>query len=289
MTLYRYIVITILAVFSLSSFAQTTEMEQRYNALAARFEVRDKLLAQDLKAYLKAYPYTTFAEEVKFMQGVLQVEKGQNKQGLKTLEAVEVQALTRPHQLDYTFYRGYAYLMQQEYHKASIYFNQLSKSDSRYATRGTYYYGYCLYKEQKYEQAKPVFQRLENESAYKKSVPYYLVQIEYALGHYDEAASRAETLLREQPEASNNSELHRILGEMYYHKSDYQQATTHLQAYHQAATANKEELLRNDLFMLGSAAYQLGDFSNAVKYRLPAAPPFPYPASGAHGRPVGRS
>ena len=116
---------------SLSSWAQTTEMEQRYNALAARFEVRDKQLAKDLKAYLQAFPYTTFADEVKFMQGVLQVEKGQNKQGLKTLESIDLKALTRPHQLDYTFYRGYAYLMQQDYHKASIYFGQLSKSDTR--------------------------------------------------------------------------------------------------------------------------------------------------------------
>ena len=67
-------------------FAQTSEMEQRYNALAARFDGRDKLLQKDLKAYLVAYPYTTFTDEVNFMQGVLQVEKGHYKQGLKILE-----------------------------------------------------------------------------------------------------------------------------------------------------------------------------------------------------------
>lgn len=111
MTSIRNYIIVFLCVMSLSSWAQTTEMEQRYNALAARFEVRDKQLTKDLKAYLQAFPYTTFADEVKFMQGVLQVEKGQNKQGLKTLESIDLKALTRPHQLDYTFYRGYAYLM----------------------------------------------------------------------------------------------------------------------------------------------------------------------------------
>ena len=266
MTSIRNYIIVFLCVMSLSSWAQTTEMEQRYNALAARFEVRDKQLAKDLKAYLQAFPYTTFADEVKFMQGVLQVEKGQNKQGLKTLESIDLKALTRPHQLDYTFYRGYAYLMQQDYHKASIYFGQLSKSDTRYATHGTYYYGYCLYKEQKYEQALPVFKKLEKEPAYSKTVPYYIVQIEYALGHHEEAVTRAETLLREHPEALNNSELHRILGESYYLKGDYKQATTHLQQYHKAATENKEELLRNDIFMLGVAAYKLGEYEDAVKY-----------------------
>ena len=48
-------------------FAQTTEMEQRYNALVERFDGRDKMLQKDLKAYLQAFPYTTFADEVNFM------------------------------------------------------------------------------------------------------------------------------------------------------------------------------------------------------------------------------
>ena len=122
--------------------AQTTEMELRYNALAERFDGRDKLLQRDLKAYLQASPYTTFADEVHFMQGVLQVEKGHYKQALKILEPIDIQALTRPHQQDYAFYRGYAYLMQQEFQRAAIYFGILSKEESRYTIRGTYYYAY---------------------------------------------------------------------------------------------------------------------------------------------------
>ena len=52
-------------LFSLS--AQTTEMEEAYNALAARFDGRDKALQNDLKEYLLAFPYTTYVDEVKFM------------------------------------------------------------------------------------------------------------------------------------------------------------------------------------------------------------------------------
>ena len=119
-------------------------MEKRYTALAERFDGRDKLLQRDLKSYLQAYPYTTFQDEVHFMQGVLQVEKGHYKQGLKILEPVDPKALSRDHQTDYAFYRGYAYLMMQEYQRASIYFSQLGKGKSRYTTRSTYYYAYCI-------------------------------------------------------------------------------------------------------------------------------------------------
>ena len=248
------------------SYAQTTEMETRYNELAARFDGRDKLLQRDLKAYLQAFPYTTFADEVHFMQGVLQVEKGHYKQSLKILEPIDLTALTRPHQTDYSFYRGYAYLMMQEYQRASIYFGVLSKGESRYATRGKYYYAYCLYKQGKYEQALPLLKQLENEQAYAKTVPYYIVQISYAQGDYEEVQTRAEQLLREHPESLNNGEMHRMLGEIYYTKQDYAKASEHLTHYQKAAKAQEEEPLRTNLYMLGSANYQLGRYDEAVKY-----------------------
>ena len=265
MTRLRNYVITILALLSLSASAQTTEMETQYNALAARFDGRDKLLQRDLKAYLQAFPYTTFADEVKFMQGVLQVEKGHYKQSLKILETVEAKHLSRPHQTDYSFYRGYAYLMMQEYQRASIYFAQLGKSDNRYATRGNYYYAYCMYKMEKYDKALPALLALENEPAYAQTVPYYIVQIYYAQQNYEEVSSRAKTLLREHPDSPNNNELHRILGEIYYHQKDYAAAVEHLRIYRDAALAAKEEPVRSDMYMLGEAEFALGQYEAAIK------------------------
>ena len=261
----RYIFVLILSsLFFIPLSAQTTEMETRYNALAERFDGRDKLLQRDLKNYLQAYPYTTFLDEVQFMQGVLQVEKGHYKQGLKILEPIDVKALTRAHQTDYSFYRGYAYLMMQEYQRASIYFSQLGKSNSRYTTRGTYYYAYCMYKLERYDKALPALKSLEDDPRYAKTVPYYLTQIYYATGNYEEAEARANALLREHQEDLNNGELHRILGEMSYLKEDYNGAVEHLKIYQKSAAENKEELLRNDMFMLGTAQYRLGQYDAAI-------------------------
>ena len=246
-------------------FAQTSEMEQRYLALEARFDGRDKMLAKDLKEYLVAYPYTTFVDEVNFMQGVLQVEKGHYKQSLKILEQVEAKALTRPHQTDYSFYRGYAYLMMQEFQRASVYFALLAKSDNRYTMRGSYYYAYCMYKLQQYDKALPALLQLENEPAYAQTVPYYIVQIYYAQGNYEEVGARAEALLRDDPEGPNNGELHRILGEIYFHQKNWSLAAEHLRAYRTTATAQKEDLLRSDMYMLGAAEYEMGEYAAAVQ------------------------
>jgi tetratricopeptide (TPR) repeat protein len=246
-------------------FAQTSEMETRYNQLAERFDARDKLLLRDLKAYLQAYPYSTFVDEVNFMQAVLQVEKAHYKQGLKLFEAIDRNALSRTHQLDYNFYRGYNFLMMQEYRSAATYFHSLSKSENRYTVRGKYYYAYCMYKLGEYDKALPYLTALESEPAYSKTVPYYLTQIYFTKGEYEEAESRATALL-ESSESENNTELHRMLGEIHYMKGEYQQAVTHLGAYEQAASANREELLRNDMYMLGASNYQLGEYAEAVKY-----------------------
>jgi len=246
--------------------AQTPEMEARYNELAARFDGRDKLLQKDLKEYLQAFPYTTFADEVNFMQGVLQVEKGHYKQGVKFLEKVDFRALGRAHQADYSYYRGYAYLMLQEYQRAAIYFNKLSKETNRYTTRSTYYYAYCMYKLQRYDDALPALLKLEHSAEYAKTVPFYLIQIQYAQGKYDEVVVRADSLLRAQPDCPNKSELHRILGEIAYDKKDYKLAIEYLQNYELEALANGEEPVRSDLYMLGSASYKLGQYDEAVHY-----------------------
>ena len=261
----RKLILILICLVTLGVSAQTTEMEQRFNALSERFDGRDKLLARDLKTYLQQYPYTTFADEVNFMQGVLLVEKGRYKQALKLLEPIDIDALTRPHQLDYSFYRGYAYLMQQEYQRASLYFHYLSKSSNRYTVRGAYYYAYCMYKLEKYDKALPALKLVENESSYSKTVPYYLVQIEYAMGKNEEVEARAKALLQERPDNLNNGELHRILGEIYYQKEDYTEAVNHLKQYTAAAAEQKEEILRNDLYMLGAANYRLGQYEEAVK------------------------
>ena len=244
---------------------RATAMEIRYNALAARFDARDKALANDLQTYLQTYPYSTFIDEVKFMQGVLLVEKGLYSKAAKTLESVDTHALTRPHQTDYAFYRGYAYLMLQEYERAAIYFDRLRKADNTYTRRSTYYFAYCHYKAGNYDLALPALQQLESAPEYRKTVPFFITQIEYAQGHIEEAESRATTLLHDQPDNENNTELRRILGEIQYRRGDYPAAAKSLQDYVLDADTHQEEPLRSDLYMLGVTQYQLGQYDQAIQ------------------------
>lgn len=251
--------------------------ERKYKKLALRFKERDASLLKDLKPYLQKYPYTTYEDEIHFFGGVLQAEKGKWKQASKELEQVNYKALTRPHQIDYQFYRGYTYLMLQEYSRAATYFSLLRKEANPYSTKAAYYYAYCEYKEQHYDKALPALLALEGKSEYAKTVPYYIVQIYYAQGENIEVENRAEQLLASQPDNENSHELHRMLGEIYYQKAiatqdtnsrkqNLQKAASHFTAYEKVAKENELPLVRNDLYLIGQTYYQLGDYKKSTVY-----------------------
>lgn len=242
------------------------EMETAYQRIAERFEAREKTLSRDLKKYLQQYPYTTYEDEIHFMAGVLQAEKGHWKQALKELEQVDHTLLARPHQSEYQFYRGYCYLMQQEYQRAAVYFSQLKKSHNPFTTKGTYYYAYCQYKQANYDKALPALLSLEGVEEYKKTVPYYLAQIYYAKHEYIEVETRVENLLRSQPDNENTGELHRMLGEIYYQRGDFRQAVSHLKAYEKSVRSQNVPLVRNDIYLLGMAELQMDKYKEAVTY-----------------------
>lgn len=261
----KQVLIVLLAVLTAVGVqGQVSKMESEYLRLSQRFEYRDKDLLRDLKLYLRTYPYTTYEDEVHFMQGALQVERGYYKQGLRELEVTTFDALGRSHQPQYRFYRGYAYLMQQDYERASIYFGILAKGTSEYRVKGSYYFAYCQYKLTNYDKALPILLELEDNPTYRATVPYYIVQIYYAQKQYDQVTERVERLLTEQPESPNNGELHRILGEMYFHEGRYTEAIEQLKQYEESFTKQKIELVRNDLYLLGMAQYKTEDYQGAV-------------------------
>lgn len=255
----------IATVWSLGMLAGTPAMETAYNRLLVRFEQRDGDLQNELKTYLQQYPYSTYKDEIHFMSGVLYAEKGKWKNAAKALEQADYKALSRPHQPDYQFYRGYTNLMLQEYERAITYFSLLRKSSNPYTQKATYYYAYCQYKLKRYEKALPALLSLENAGDYQATVPYFIVQSYYAQGDLVETQARAEALLADPSEDANRSELHRMLGEIYYRKGDYKKAVTQLKAYEQAA-GEEVPLVRNDIYLLGMAEYLTGAYQEAVKY-----------------------
>lgn len=242
------------------------DMEEGYAAVKQQYELRDKGASKALQDYLKRYPYTTYADEVKMMLGVTQVESKHYKQALKNFEEVTITRLGRDQQPEYMFYRGYAFLMMGEYQKSLTFFSTLRQKATPYTLASRYYYAFALYKLERYEQALPEFLAIEHTPQYSDIVPYYIVQIYYQQGNLEEVEQRAASIIEANPGNPNNGEIERILGELQYQRGAYAKAIPHLEAYEKSFSEQKKELVRNDLYLLGMAYYHTEQYQKAITY-----------------------
>lgn len=261
----RALYILIGFVFSTAvTFAQ--DYQTAFTELQQQFEQRSPATINHLKQYLKDYPYTPYSDEILLMEGVLQTEKGKYKQAIKLFNQVKSKNLSRQTQPMWYFYMGYAYIQQQEYDQALPLFLTLTKHQTLYTPHAHYYAGYCYYCKQDFPHAMAEFLAVELLGGYKQIAPYYIVQIYYAQHEYDQIYDRAEKLLTDFPDNPHNDELHRMLGEIYYQDSAYNEAINHLQTYRTLRLEQKQEPLRNDLYLLGMANYSAGYYANAIDY-----------------------
>lgn len=228
------------------------------------FEERTSTAQTDLKNYLNTYPYTTYADEVRMMQGVLYVEKEKYKQADKAFSKVNPKYLSRQGEPMFYFYEGYSHVQQKQYKAAIACMARLKSKQNPYTTQAKYYAGYCYYCTQDYPHAMAEFLAVEQTGAFRKIAPYYIVQIYYAQHQYDMVYERAENLLTQYPDNEYNDELHRMLGELYYRDSAYVKAVEHLNAYRALRQAKKQDLVRNDMYLLGMANYKTGNYQEAI-------------------------
>ena len=236
--------------------------EAEYYLAANAFELRQKDANILLKNHLLLYPYTPFFDQINNMLGLLEFEKKNYVQSLAYFNQVDENHLGEHETVEFLFSKGYACLETKNYMLALSIFKNLKEMDTRYKLSSAYYYAYSQYCLGNYPEALPDFLKLENNPTYKNIVPYYIVQIYYAQKEYDQLNSRAELLLKNNPDNKNNAEIYRIAGEIAYRKHDYIKAIDYLKNYEKLFP----QVLRNDMYLLGLSYYETKDYANAVQY-----------------------
>ena len=250
--------------FLLLAPIMANEVEEQYALVKRSFTERDKSAQNELKQYLRDYPYTTYYSSVQTMIGVLQVEKLRYKNATKTFDRVKWKQLERDEQPVFFFYRGLAYLKQDKFNEAVSCFKALREGDSPYALQGRFYYAYSYYLQENYEKALPDLLALETTSEYKTVAPYLVAQIYYAQHHIDLAEARAKQLLEQYPNNKHSGEMERILGEIAYNNERYEEAVERLTRYMQSFKEQEREVMNEDVYILAAAQYHLGDYKNAI-------------------------
>lgn len=159
------------------------------------------------------------------------------------------------------FKMGYSYFVTKKFGQAKSIFAGLKENTrSKYYEDANYYYGCCSFYEKRYDDAQKAFQRLEKSNKYGKIVAYYVCQILFAKGQYDQLITYGEPKAKDNT-VRNQSEIAMLVGQAYFEKGDFKNA----QRYMEFAANNGVNFRPADFYQLGYAQYQNGFYKNAIE------------------------
>ena len=150
---------------------------------------------------------------------------------------IPIYQLASAEKAEVKFKLGYAHFVQKDFKEAKNHFYHIRQlNNSEYREKSNYYYGLCEFFEGNYPQAIGAFKIAEKDQRYAKHIPYYLAQIYFAQKNYDELIKTVEPKLKKTG-LKNQAEMHGLVGQAYFEKSNYPKALFHLEKY--AAGSNK--------------------------------------------------
>lgn len=235
--------------------------ETEYYLASSAYKMNRRDAFRRLEEFIVNNPESVRKGRVHFMRGSIYYTKANYKEAVEALSLCPVADLSTEEKADYLFRLGYSQLQCGDHEAAKKQFTSLlDMNTSNYNTTATYYKAYIDYTEKNYDAALPAFLLLENNPEYENVVPYYIIQIYYAKKDYAEVIKTGDELIKRNPNNPNNVEIYRLLGECAFVKKDYDKTIEYLSKYE----ANAQQVLRNDMYMLGISYYKKGDCANSI-------------------------
>lgn len=160
---------------------------------------------------------------------------------------------------EYYFKAGYSYFTRENYKEAKARFSQITGVDNKYRSPAIYYTAHIDYTEGSYETALKGFQKLEKDENFAPIVPYYISQLYFLQGRYEEVISYASPLLESASE-KRAPEIAKLIGESYFRTKKYKEAVPYLKRFEQSSY----RMLTADYYQLGFAQYQSQMYREAI-------------------------
>ena len=246
--------------------ATNRDLIQEADYMLARiaFEQGKDNAVEILEDYLKKYPDSRHGDEVCMLIGSGYFEREEYFNAANWLADARIGALNIEQQETLHYRLGYSQLQNDDFKAARFNFLIARGLDGEHFQASTYYIAYIDYATGKYAEAMQEFTRLQNNPEYREQSNYFIAQINFIQGRYDETVRLVERLLRLYPNSENNTELHRIAGNSYYHLGNQDRAVAMLMQYIEAV----DNPSRGEVYMLGVCEYNRKEYENAVNALL---------------------
>ncbi len=211
-----------------------------------------------LESFIQNYPETVHKFDVFNRLGNYYYQKKDYKTALSKYRRLSAKDLEPEFRDEYHFKVAYSAFQTGDKELAKISFSEVKDGNSTYATAATYYFSHIAYTEQNYQTALDGFVKLEQDVNFRKVVPYYILQIYYLQGKYQDVVDYAPRL--QEVEVANEKDVNHLIGDSYYKLGKYDEAVEYLEVYDKLA-----ETTRDEDYQYAFALYKSKMFDRAIK------------------------
>lgn len=156
------------------------------------------------------------------------------------------------------FQKGYAFFITKDKIQANNYLNKVVHSN-QYGAQAKYYLGYMAYQNDDFKEANKQFETIANDLDFKEKLSYFQADMNFKLGKFDQAIALGKAALAKSS-PTEQSELHKIIGESYFNLQQYDKAWPYLEKY----KGKNGKWNNTDFYQLGYAFYQQKDYEKAI-------------------------
>jgi len=216
-----------------------------------------------LERFTIEHPDSPWVQKIYMELGDYNWKRKKYKKATYWYKQVKEHKLNDKEEIAYKYKRAYCYFYVDNYTQAKPGFFEIKDLESEYKDPATYYYSHIAYEEGNYQTALDGFSLLETNPAFQPITPYYIAQIFFFQGKYDEVIGFATPLIdSSQVSVERVPEIARIVGESYFIKDLYDMALPYLELYHKETHAKHKT--RSDYYQLGYVYYRNQNYSEAL-------------------------
>ena len=213
---------------------------------------------QLIEGFVNDYPTSTKRNTAYIDVADYYFENSKFAYARKWYDKVDENALGRAEKEKFYFNNGYSAFSSKQFNEAKQYLTRVENS-KEYGSQAKYYIGFMAYEGDDYESANKYFEQVSNQEKYKEKLSYYQADLNFKLGNFEKAIQLAKARLKGS-DASEVSELSKIIGESYFNLNKYAEAIPYLQAY----KGKSGKWSNTDFYQLGYAHYKQGDYEKAI-------------------------
>lgn len=230
-----------------------------YLAMCA-VELDDPQAELYLTNFEQNYPSSAFLNKIRFAKAMLYCSDEQYLQAKLLFGNVNYSALSSEEKEKYDIRMGYILFLDEEYMASREYFAKI-KSNSPIYHHALYYTSYIDYIEGNNDTARKGFTELLSSDAYAPVAPFYLLQIDFNDGKYEQVLTQGEELYGKAV-PKRQRELSRAMAEAAFRLEDYSDAIEYIERYKVLGG----KMGREESYILGFALYREVQYTQAMPH-----------------------